>query len=452
MADPRRTFSNVLRVEAPGRSPFTVRHEGLIAQDRRLTVRVPAGKTVLAKLDELTVVAVTDPTFVALESDVPGVEFWTIDNATPSVEEDTERFGPIIDYGWPEFVHDHGFAIPRDPGKTIDHTGTLGGATIVGTRLFYDELPTLVSYKNHRLDPLSNPEAATGTVYAQRKAAYRVGQMVDGELTAFNMSHAFPGGAADEGTGRSMGWLYGHERRADHATILGGGAGYRNFGTDYDDISFFPVFWVRDANALSEVLNRRFRLQFFSYPYSAITYPHPDFLPAETYVAVPAAVPIWSPTDLMLDFDVNYQPADTWLETGGHFAYYNYMRHPPLPDPARVPAHVVVDGHQIWQMAYKHVWEHNPTLESATGVDGEDPVWNRITAGFFTTYCKGSETVEAQLVQIYFGPQPGRSGVLNEIAYVTDKAWSVGSIPAIGLQNPTSRDALVRIRYGAART
>ena len=407
---------------------------------RKMTVVVPAGESKLVILDEIALPSVAYR-LLGLKSSVEGVEWWPIDSTTPSVDPDTREFGWLLDYGWPNFEHNHGQSLAGVP-EYVDHSGThLTTSYRVGTRTMYSELPCFVDHATSKIDPLVNPATgvlATSPMYTQIKTGGLVN--FDGEY--INLASTNQDTLYDRG--RNVGWLLGPDN-------------YENLGTAYDGLGFFAYFYVNEADyldATGHVINparQKFALNLYSYPFS-VARTNPDDLDDETYMNFGGAgkVPLCGTTDLMMDFNTNVSNALGYASVQsaglGHGGY-RYWR-TTNPTPAYNPA----DGYQIIPMAKPDFTQVNGTDSVTPGTyesveyGYEVPIWSRITAGMIRCHADKSATVDARLINIWFGPQPGKSRILRPYELTSETAWSTSSVPAIGIQNPTEMDAEIEIR------
>lgn len=393
--------------------------------ERRSTfdVVVQPGKMKLQILQNDLVSNESDQRYLFIETNLEGVEWWSIDDSSPSVDEDTDAFGWILDTKWPEYIHDHGLPW-ADPTSGVDHTGTNpggGGYPAVmklGVREFYSTLPTFVSASAARLNPF---KPVVGNIYqgGYSEALDNVG-LVNYNGSSLNLSvdnTSFLLGAA-----RNVQWLWGLDT-------------YKNFGTDNDGLCFFVVFYVEDITALTPN-PQKFFCFMYSYPFTEITYRDIANLPDETFVTAGGAVDIWSKEDLMIDFALNTPDGVSCkLDMSGYFGVTNEN------------LYTIKNGYQVFKSS-KSDWGKTISDANSIGVS-EFPIWNRITAGRVEIASKAGSVVNARLVNIFFGPQPGRRRVLRPFEYTTEQPWSIGSKPAIGLYNPGSTEARVRIIYGA---
>lgn len=424
-ATQRRTFDHNAIVATAGHSPFVASHSGILVRDRRLTVPVRAGQTVLVILDPAPLTTVSDPVFLDLESSVQGLQWWALDSPYPAISPTTRPFGPILDVNAPNFDHVHskpsGLTVSGGP---VDHD-------ITPAKQFHDGIfPTFLSVAEDRAY-LGYAENGPVIFEGKTTSPCTIGPVEDLAIKA-----AVPGGFP-RGNQRSMVYAWGLTDYAD-------------FGTEEDGLRFYLVFYIADPATLGTA-RPLIVLQMYSYPF---TVDHVD--PAGIPATQDHGETIWAKDDVLLcPRDIFDGVHDCGYMTSQFGASYNWQVGTGGTDPT------INDGCMIVQSPAKNVHGVNPgwaqvNASAPAPFAGEGFAWNRVTLlrlGVLAASDAGTPPGETdlRLSNIVFGPQPGRVHDLRPNSYVTDQAWSVDSVPAIGIQNATTRDAEVSVRYGAIR-
>ena len=379
------------------------------------TITVPAGKSRLLVMDDRVLSPTNPPVYLRLASSVEGVSAWPIDSLSPDVGSDMRFFGWLFDWTAPAFTHDHG------------NFSTVGSnhATGTGSQVMHaGTFPCFQDYEEDVASPVGNH-----ALYFKQKS----GPAFD--VRAYDSQGMC---VSDHSTDQSGGQ---NERRFH---LLLGPTGYYDLGVERDGLGFTVLAYAEDAALMTGYPV----FAFYSYPYiDGIL--DLSIIPTVT----PAGDTVWDPADRNLcrrnivpgsvitgwdPFIAAAPPGFTNVSGPG----FKQLITPPLPV-------ACLDGlNSLW-------YDKSDAGTTASGAPCPvvgDPTWRRITmiSGGWAGAIAAADS-NAHLVNVFFGPAPGRWYELRPFAYVTtDNLWSQPNRPALGFQNPTSLDATIEVEYGAA--
>ena len=397
----RFAFDSRFTPSSPGRDRMRPLREGPkdAARHRKQTILVPAGKTKLCILDDKALSAATDAKAVRLVSNVEGVDWWPIDSATPSVDENTRAFGWLLDLAAPDKDHAHA-GIFSHIAVDVDNASE--------DHVFYDSLPSFLSYSTDRATPGDDHSVFTTKL---------AGQLINWRGNVLDMSVL-----ATAGTNRR------------NTMYLIGMDGYWNLGTANDGLELHMVVYIADITKLNDL-----NVYLYCWPFTDLLLNAADVPALTDYGQAP-----WDPTDSMLDrmakraASLPANPTYGWLPAN-------------LTDGASISRQIdpslLVNGWNVQRMTKASTVSHAASTSAGSGFAG-DPVWNRITQCLLNVQAlNGTSATTVYIGNIYFGPRPGLVRRLRPYEHCTDQPWSGSSIPAVGLQNRTSEDAEVEVEY-----
>jgi hypothetical protein len=392
----------------------------------RKEIEVGAGKTGMLVFSESAVAVDRKPVLVALESDIEGVDWWVIDEATPSVDEDTKLFGWLMDPAAPWYDHDHGFV------SSTGHKNTTAMEN-------YESLPCFVRYSR---DPLlstrrrlwaEDPTTAPLITHSGHSIKYLT---ADAPLDA-DLHHEL------------ILYFFGHQ--ADQ---------WANLGTPYDSLRFTHYGAVADKTKTGGL-----HMTLYNYPYTSLRRDY-DALPALT----PYGKTIWAVDDENLCMQAYFNDGPPYPAGLGWFsgsdgvsgdvlgqphgcsaAFWRYFNTDANNPPADNPAY---DGWAWYDMGAKANFYSKPsdsTLANCVfAADGDgQPVWSRVTMlmlGWMGSV-KNVALGQNWSLNVWFGPAMGKLHTLRPYAAFDSNPWTTGSLPAIGIQNPTGRKATIRALF-----
>ena len=387
-------------------------------------VTIQPGESKLQVLDDTLVTLTPSQTwslqqYLFAESDVEGVQWWPIDtgSASPLVSPTMRAFGPLIDWDAPSFNHVHG-AVPNP--VVVDHDTT--GQNVYHAGVF----PHFMNFDSDK----ANAEAGTSNAF------YYLPTVAPTSAIRIH----YRGKVANMGCAGTFDAVYGNNR-----TII-----YRwgmdnpvDLGTLNDGLGLVYCVYIADKAKQAH------------YNFTLSSYPYVSGIPEKA--SYPTTTPVFGDTVYSVN-DRNLCQRNT---KGGTVSASRGLRFGHGATATDLPA-AVTDGYQT-------VWVPKIDMESADhlGVDAGPtgtpagascpvagrPAWNRITELTFSTAnlvrVPAGEGSASHLVTVNFGPQPGRLWTLRPFSFVTTPLFRLeGTKPAIGIRNPTSKVAKVRIEFG----
>jgi hypothetical protein len=389
------------------------------------SLRLPASKSGLIILDSNALAAGSDAELLMVESDQEGVMAWIIDQAAPEVDEDTRKFGWLLDNSATVASHDHG-----------DWSSELV-AHAAGSAMFSElPLPCFLenAYERANARTLAHP-GSVDLIHLVDKLTSETYRHAGETDLAYNASRVLSGGYAhdlappgdsvatdDLGDARALTYLIGQDRPY-------------NLGADLDDLRFWIAWHMEDVTKLSLDYDHSF-VRFGCYPYTKKLHQRSS-IPVTTYNTSEA---IWALTDRNLCFNCDNGAGFMGLWRDAGFK-------------AQLDAvDAMVDGYQITELEKKA--DMDP-LEANAYTIVDEPILNALDYGLWSRITNIHVRLGAivgrafldrnTLSNIWFGPRPGRRFYLRPGMLLTaTNIWSTGSKPAIGIQNYTGVPANVR--------
>lgn len=384
-------------------------------------VEVPAGESRLLQFSDQALGA-NGLKVLACSTDIPGVEVWPIGivtGETCEVDPNTRRFGWLFDPAAPVFDHDHGAV----SDVASDHSPT-------GERLFYDTLPSWIIYGGDTLKTLGplSPNFHYASFYEH--ATYR----------PFTPARSSDGYVHDGG--RIISANAGAASAVSVVRYLFGMAAgqYQNLGTATDGLIFAVPNFRSSASDFGAI-----NVRFYNYPYGK------GWTEPEDFAEVPDwATAYWADDDLVLGTIEDDGLGNLYgIETAQAGGYAEVVGAAPATSGHRC--------HMISKVGATLVAGTLPTGDDVSGYDVARSnggfVWNRVTSmdlRLNQISVPGGGGALAYFYNVYFGPRGGHRLRLGRLGFaMTDAGFFQESHrPALGVQNPTSRRAIVRAILG----
>ena len=384
---------------------------------------IPAGYTTHQVLDSVPVAGSGNRYFVSANTDTEGVEVWPIDSASPSTSYDTSEFGWIFDFDASVHSHDHGAK------STVLSNHAAGAENFHGS-----DFPCWVQVAEDVAD--------------QTGAQLLISDIEDAPTPLIPIHH----------NGHVMSLPTENEQERVAVYMLGN-TGYKNFGAKDDGLGFTAVFYLEDADSTKMNIPYSPRLRFFSYPFTRAA-KSMDLIGSTTGLGDT----IWAADDQLL--------CPNGLKSGGGaIGYLIYgggggdircllgsqtvggaLAKPPMTG---APGELN-DGYSSVFMPKvvtdPPAYSGSEIATIAPADSGGILTWERITmiAASFSGLA-GSGSLSNHLVNVYFGPRPGRLHILRPFVYLVGNLgdlWSQNSVPTLGIRNPHGVPVNVQIDFG----
>lgn len=378
--------------KATGQTSKVISASKLLNNAQLVEVEVPARTSILHTLDGIPVTTDTNPQFLFLESNINGVNWWAIDRTNQAVVSPTTReFGYILDLTTHEYEHNHG----QTSNLATDHA-------VLGTPIYYDYLPCFQSYTQDKANRTADHIVTKDLINGPSATKCHAG--------GHALKYQFANSVGDSPRPRTM-YMWGKD-------------GYQDFGLQNDGLEFLVSAYIEDTTKIAQA---KFKLH--SYPYSLGNQELGNFAGLNSY-----GYTYWATNDPSL-CRRSANPSTGW-GVGGNLLVQDLLVSPGATFPT-TPA--LANGFVSYRVQKENLF----------GADGF--TYSRVTMLEFSFEATATTaTTENRLLNISFGPRPGKGGTIRPHAISTARLWGSGLLlsPSIGLQNPNETSARVKIAYG----